>query len=574
MTTVRQLSPINYQDYVPDNGIVCPICDSPCMSLQILNQHLDTAHSEEDTKGAFISWFRNAGKKMQTTLASGNKPLSAGNNAVERSLRQLVDPALMSSFNNLNLGNNNPVFFVSDNDRQSEFVTKEHWCRESSNDSCGLPGCGKPLGNKQHCRQCGRLFCEAHTQYEIKLNREAQHDPENGVWCKVCVRCYMSREGYMNQQGVTRDLSSVFSQRRAKTIDRVYLESNRLEKRLEKLARIHHNADVGTSRSNGLNTPSTSISSLSIERSVSSSSKDRLSSNGGSIISKPPMVSSSNSILSMKLKYRDGEQTVAKWEDDRAVKKCPFCSNMFTLTNRKHHCRLCGRVVCGNTRCSKMIPLYLDMSSDSFDEEPVGDTRACRDCQCAVFRRKIRHDEATRPLPIFHLYHQLFLTRQNIEKLLPTFHDIILMLEQEKLVQQTHENYKMAAQVRKSLLDNFALYDTLSKSIRALPARTPAMKRLQNNICAAASIYLQRNMLPLQMLPRILKPEKTEKAKDSMQELRVTLQAYKEQYVLVEGYVREAKRNRKYDDVKTLELSLAELRKEIEVLQTQMTKKV
>lgn len=35
----------------------------------------------------------------------------------------------------------------------------------------------------------------------------------------------------------------------------------------------------------------------------------------------------------------------------------------FTITNRKHHCRLCGRIVCGNARCSKMIPLFLNMSS-------------------------------------------------------------------------------------------------------------------------------------------------------------------------------------------------------------------
>ncbi|KAF7727793.1 carboxypeptidase Y-deficient [Apophysomyces ossiformis] len=288
------------------------------------------------------------------------------------------------------------------------------------------------------------------------------------------------------------------------------------------------------------------------------------------------MVSNSNSILSMKLKYRDGEQTVAKWEDDRAVNKCPICLNSFTLTNRKHHCRLCGRVVCGNTRCSKMIPLFLDMSSDTFDEEPVGDTRACRDCQQAVFRRKLRNEEASKPLPIFHLYHQLFLTRQTIEKLLPAFHDMILMLEQEKLVHHTHEKYKMAAQVRKSLLDNFALYDTLSKSIRSLPARTPGMKRLQNNICTAANLYLQRNMLPLQMLPRILKPEKpqpSEKAKDHTQELYAKLQTYKEQQALVEGYIYEAKRNRKYDDVKTLELSLMELQKEIESLQSQLTTK-
>lgn len=44
-------------------------------------------------------------------------------------------------------------------------------------------------------------------------------------------------------------------------------------------------------------------------------------------------------------------------------------------------------------------------------------------------RRKIRAEESMRPLPIMQLYHQLSLARQNIEKQLPRFHDMILMLE-------------------------------------------------------------------------------------------------------------------------------------------------
>lgn len=95
-----------------------------------------------------------------------------------------------------------------------------------------------------------------------------------------------------------------------------------------------------------------------------------------------------------------------------------------------------------------MIPLFTDMSSgksfhffsfnpskfyvwfkDTFDDEPVGDTRACRDCQRAVFRRKLKNEEASRPLPIIQLCNQLSITRNNIEKLLPKFHDIIMLVE-------------------------------------------------------------------------------------------------------------------------------------------------
>src|SRR3546814_818948 len=39
------------------------------------------------------------------------------------------------------------------------------------------------------------------------------------------------------------------------------------------------------------------------------------------------------------------------WVPDDGASKCAVCHTGFSLTNRKHHCRRCGRVVC-NT-CSK-----------------------------------------------------------------------------------------------------------------------------------------------------------------------------------------------------------------------------
>lgn len=102
------------------------------------------------------------------------------------------------------------------------------------------------------------------------------------------------------------------------------------------------------------------------------------------------------------------------------------------------------------------------------------------------------------------------------------------------------------------------------------------MRRLQTNICNAANMYLQQNMLPLQMLPRILKSEnnkkKKTKANDSPKraQLETQLQTYLEQYGLIEGFIKEANADRKFDDVKTLKLSLDELSHEITILRTQL----
>lgn len=43
---------------------------------------------------------------------------------------------------------------------------------------------------------------------------------------------------------------------------------------------------------------------------------------------------------------RAAEQRIVKWEADAEARKCRICAASFSLSTRKHHCRLCGRIVC------------------------------------------------------------------------------------------------------------------------------------------------------------------------------------------------------------------------------------
>ena len=44
--------------------------------------------------------------------------------------------------------------------------------------------------------------------------------------------------------------------------------------------------------------------------------------------------------------FVDVEKACVPWQNDKEVKGCPTCQKKFTLTFRKHHCRLCGQIFC------------------------------------------------------------------------------------------------------------------------------------------------------------------------------------------------------------------------------------
>ena len=124
--------------------------------------------------------------------------------------------------------------------------------------------------------------------------------------------------------GIERDHMKDFVFMRRKTVDKSYLEISRLEKRLTKLTQI--------------------LLDPRIEQDQST-------------------VGYLWSLSGAKSQRRILEETVVDWEDDTTVTHCPFCCQEFSnYTFRKHHCRLCGRVVCGDpvTECSSSIGLDVD----------------------------------------------------------------------------------------------------------------------------------------------------------------------------------------------------------------------
>ena len=66
--------------------------------------------------------------------------------------------------------------------------------------------------------------------------------------------------------------------------------------------------------------------------------------------------------------------SVAVWERDEDVHSCRVCDVGFNMLHRRHHCRVCGRIVCA--KCSK----YRVSASDAGIHTPHPKVRACADC--------------------------------------------------------------------------------------------------------------------------------------------------------------------------------------------------
>jgi len=57
------------------------------------------------------------------------------------------------------------------------------------------------------------------------------------------------------------------------------------------------------------------------------------------------------------VKRRNHEQSVVPWTNEKDVPRCPSCGKGFSITRRKHHCRLCGYVMCED--CSDRVSFDL-----------------------------------------------------------------------------------------------------------------------------------------------------------------------------------------------------------------------
>ncbi|KAF3026833.1 carboxypeptidase Y-deficient [Neopestalotiopsis sp. 37M] len=567
----------------PSNGaakgaLVCPICEEEMLTLLQLNRHIDDNHQElpDFQQDEVKTWF-----DKQVLKAKKFQPLSM----INQKLRGLEvfesnETAPLPTHTREVSATRAPTILDTPFD-PDDIITKSHWQRSGFNDFCTDPACGKGLGavnGSINCRKCGRLFCEEHTMYQMKLSRSAAHEPTRGYWYRVCETCYKSRDGYNDHHGFARDHTSAFSEIRKKKIDRQTLEISRLEKRLTKLTQLLANPP-----------------------------EEMLNGGGGGGTS---LLSPVTSLASQRNQRKVIEQSVVTWEDDAKVSKCPFCQQEFgSWTFRRHHCRICGRVVCSDpqTECSSEVGLSVAHpsipNSEKSDGSPLSvDIRMCRECKFTIFAKRDFVESVTHKPPDQRAYETLRQFERGIQQLMPSFQRVLIPLQSEDNP-PSRAQIQEASKLRKRLIDSFTKYDIAAKRIRDLKTASPTQKHLQKAVYQAASAFLHMHMLPLKNLPKILKhsssassnsrhlmpnghaPSPLRGNSDSYldtasatsetstvvsaleteeKDLKERLIVLEEQKYMVQSMIANSQGARRFEEVSALTRNVAELEKEIE----------
>ncbi|XP_022804104.1 rabenosyn-5-like [Stylophora pistillata] len=188
------------------------------------------------------------------------------------------------------------------------------------------------------------------------------------------------------------------------------------------------------------------------------------------------------------------ERRLVPWIADSEVKSCPLCKKQFNLARRRHHCRLCGGIMCA--KCSVFVSvsfsvsvLKLDQTGSSLprrlkgrskDDSDEAGIRACQACMDCLERYDRQEKEKKTKPPAVQLYEKMKSSMTEAELLQPTY-------------------TKMA--------------DSINKKIAALGTQaekplSPQAMKLQRGIRAFATGYLQENMFTLPNLPPVDKISK------------------------------------------------------------------
>ncbi|XP_030357103.1 rabenosyn-5 [Strigops habroptila] len=235
-------------------------------------------------------------------------------------------------------------------------------------------------------------------------------------------------------------------------------------------------------------------------------------------------------------KIRAIEKSVVPWVSDQDVPFCPDCGSKFSIRNRRHHCRLCGSIMC--KKCMELVGLPLASKLTSASREALGShtspnsspnsvhgsrrgsississvssvldekdddrIRCCRHCKDTLLKREQQIDEKEHTPEVVKLYEKLRLCMEKVDQKAPEY---IRMAESLNAGETTY-SLDHANDLRVEIQKVYELIDALSKKILSLGLHEdsqphPKTLQLQRMIRYSATLFVQEKLLGLMSLP-------------------------------------------------------------------------
>uniref|UniRef100_A0AAY4DJM4 FYVE-type domain-containing protein n=1 Tax=Denticeps clupeoides TaxID=299321 RepID=A0AAY4DJM4_9TELE len=240
-------------------------------------------------------------------------------------------------------------------------------------------------------------------------------------------------------------------------------------------------------------------------------------------------------------KIRAMEKSVVSWVNDSDVPFCPDCGGKFNIRNRRHHCRLCGSIMC--SKCMEFIPLPVACKHSTFlgwrrttvppasrrgsitslssvssvlEEKDDDRIRCCRHCMDALLKQQEKLEEKDHVPDIVKLYEKLRLCMDQVNKKAPEY----IRMAESLNAGETAYNLDIAGGLRTEVQKYYELIDALSKKILTLgmkedPQPHPKTLQLQRMVRYTATLFIQEKLLGLMSLPT---KEKYEELKEKWKE--------------------------------------------------------
>jgi rabenosyn-5 len=228
----------------------------------------------------------------------------------------------------------------------------------------------------------------------------------------------------------------------------------------------------------------------------------------------------------------------------------------------------------------------------------------CQECKHTLFSRSDFQQQLTQKPKDQRAYENLAQFERGIRLLLPRFQKLLVAI-QDPDKPPTPQQLTDATKVRKRLMDAFGQFDTAAKRMRDMPTDSPTQVRLQKAVYQQAYSFLSTHMLPLQLLPKILKHAVPQGSKSNSRangggalasikfndretgsivssssalsaleseekQLRERLIVLEEQKFMVSDMVADATKHRRFDEVASLAQNLNDLSREIDQVTGQL----